>query len=522
MSKETYIGGDLIEEIGGSYKIYAQEGYEITSGKEIVFNAKNGVKYGINQQVPVIKADAKCIVNVRPKQEWRGEFAFDWFREGNSALLDDVDYNEIVGKYYKYNEKEIKKKLEKNNAVLSKDIFITDPNMWYTVETDIDKNPTGAKEFFRKDPQYLPAHDSLDKLKQMYQTFSYIPKGGEEKIYYASVIGLFPENEKYGPIEASLDMHIEFLTDEKPDHLIFKVDGVEITDQHPIIGLSRYKIENPNTLEPLTIKCKARSGKNGVIDLFYNTTKSIEIYSVKNQTENIAGVIKFINTTAAKKKKVLIIKVQTSEGVIGKPKEGSLSTFEKVLNQCMLRPEFLKVDKNGKDFILDISKEKYDYNNKCHISYDKIQKEWIMNDKENKLGQMLVSELTEQFPDYLGNEYFRLYFLDIISQSGNSIEKGYSAPTSNFGIMFKSHDAETIAHECLHGLGLPHTFYYGFENYGRDIITYRAQTTKNIMDYSGMKNNPLEAYNRKSNTYIPKEEYYLWYWQWKKVNKNIQ
>lgn len=31
MSKITYIGGDLIEEIGGSYKIFAKEGYEIIS-----------------------------------------------------------------------------------------------------------------------------------------------------------------------------------------------------------------------------------------------------------------------------------------------------------------------------------------------------------------------------------------------------------------------------------------------------------------------------------------------------------
>ncbi|KQT24192.1 hypothetical protein ASG22_09255 [Chryseobacterium sp. Leaf405] len=469
-----------------------------------------------------MKADAKCIVNVRSKQEWRGEFAFDWFREGNSALLDDVDYNEIVGKYYQYNEREILKKLEKNNGSLPKDVFITDPNKWYTVETDIDKNPTGAKEFFKKDPQYLPAHDSLDKLKQMYQAFSYTPKGGGEKIYYASVIGLFPENEKYGPIEATLDMHIEFLTDEKPDYLIFKVDGVEITDQHPIIGLSRYKIENPNTLEPLTIKCKARSGKYGAIELFYNTTKAIQIYSVKNQTENLAGVIKFINTTAVKKKKILIIKVQTSEGVIGKPEEGALSKFEGVLNQCMLQPEFLTMDKNGKEIRLNISTEKYKFIEKCHVSFDKNKKIFIMNDKDNELGEMLLNELKEQFPDYLGSEYFRLYFLDVISQAGNSIERGYSSPNSNYGIMFKTHDPETIAHECLHGLGLSHTFSFNTKHYGDDIFNYKAQATKNIMDYSSMKNNPVEAFNRKPNTYVPKEEYYLYYWQWKKVNKNIQ
>lgn len=519
MSRIRIVKGNITKIIGENYKVYSKEDIENIGSKVIQVGKKDGVSYGKNEKAPLLKEDAKCIVHIRPKEDWRGEFAFDWFREGNSALLDDVDFNEIVGKHYKYDEKEILKKLEKN----IKDIYITDPNKWYVLEKDSDQNIIGAKNFFKKDPQYLSMDNCLDKLKQMYQVFRYKPKeDGEEKTYYASIIGLFPENERYGPGEASLNMHIEFLTDEKPDHLIFKVDGMEITDQHPIIGLSRYKIENPNTLETLIIKCKARSGKNGVVELFYNTTKSIQVYSVKNQIESLAGVIKFINTTAVQKKKVLIIKVKTSQGILGVPKENSLLIFEKVLNQCMLRPEFLIEDKNGKKFELDISKEKYQFKEKCHVNYNGDKKTWTMNDKDNELGEMLVNELTEQFPDYLGSEYFRLYFLDIISQDGNSIEKGYSKPTSNFGIMFKSHDAETIAHECLHGLGLPHTFSYNTSSYGNNIINYKAQTTKNIMDYSGMKNNPLEIFNGKKSTYIPQEEYYLYYWQWKKVNKNIQ
>lgn len=529
MSKESYIGGDYIETTGGSSKTYAKGKIINTSldGDIIQIGKENGVTYGINELPPPFKEDAICIINVRPKETWRGEFAFDWFREGYNTLLDDVDFNEIVGKYYAISEKEIEKKIKDGNTSSLSDYFINDTNAWYIVEKDSDKNIIGAKEFFKKDPQFLSADNSLDKLKQIYKGFRYTSKQNEEKTYYASILGLFPENENYGPSLAELNLHIEYLTDEKPDYLIFKVDGLEITEQHPIIGLSRYIIENPTSLELLSIKCKARGGKNGGIELFYNTTKTIQIYSVKKQDngylkENIAGIVKFINPTAAQKKKILIIKVQTSEKTIGKPLENSLSTFEKVLNQCMLRPEFLTTDKDVKEFILDISKEKYQFTQKCNVKFDKNRNSWIMNDKENELGEMLVNELTENFPDYLGTEYFRLYFLDIISESGNTIEKGYSSPISNYGIMFKSHDPETIAHECLHGLGLPHTFSCNTRNYGKYFFSYKAQTTKNIMDYSSMKNNPLEAYNRKPNTYTSKEEYYLWFWQWKKVNKNIQ
>lgn len=53
MSKITIISGDLIEKIGGSYKIYANEGYEITSGKEVIFNAKEGIIYGEPQEAPI-------------------------------------------------------------------------------------------------------------------------------------------------------------------------------------------------------------------------------------------------------------------------------------------------------------------------------------------------------------------------------------------------------------------------------------------------------------------------------------
>ncbi len=61
MSKITYIGGDLIEEIGGSYKIFAKEGYEITSGKEIIFNAKEGISYGEPSTPPEMEDNSNVL-----------------------------------------------------------------------------------------------------------------------------------------------------------------------------------------------------------------------------------------------------------------------------------------------------------------------------------------------------------------------------------------------------------------------------------------------------------------------------
>lgn len=51
MSKITIIGGNLIETIGGSNKIYAKESYEIHSNKQIIHNGKEGISFGIPENL---------------------------------------------------------------------------------------------------------------------------------------------------------------------------------------------------------------------------------------------------------------------------------------------------------------------------------------------------------------------------------------------------------------------------------------------------------------------------------------
>lgn len=58
MSKETFIGGDLIEEIGGSYKIYTQHSYELSSQKQIIYNGEAGVSHN-SPKAPAISKENK-------------------------------------------------------------------------------------------------------------------------------------------------------------------------------------------------------------------------------------------------------------------------------------------------------------------------------------------------------------------------------------------------------------------------------------------------------------------------------
>ena len=86
MSKITYIGGDLIETIGGSNKIYAKEGYEIHSNKQIIHNSKDGISFGEPERPPKIKITNVEITKV--------EGPFD----DNMKLIENVK----IGESYMY------------------------------------------------------------------------------------------------------------------------------------------------------------------------------------------------------------------------------------------------------------------------------------------------------------------------------------------------------------------------------------------------------------------------------------
>lgn len=52
MSKITYIGGDYIENIGGSKITYVKGNYEIHSNKQIIQTAEKGISFGEPESPP--------------------------------------------------------------------------------------------------------------------------------------------------------------------------------------------------------------------------------------------------------------------------------------------------------------------------------------------------------------------------------------------------------------------------------------------------------------------------------------
>src|SRR5579859_5291104 len=166
-------------------------------------------------QTPVkVRVPERCIVKFRPAPQWKGEFGFDWMREGDTTLVGDTDYSKIVGKYGAK--------------------YATDPAAVFT--------PNQAKYLQLKNGSYSPFRVSWKKD----------PKG-QTYDYMVPWIALFPQSECTGNAkqhQAKLILDIEVVSREPDaiklvyDHNFLKLDKSEITQ----------KSVGKHTME-LTISC---------------------------------------------------------------------------------------------------------------------------------------------------------------------------------------------------------------------------------------------------------------------------
>jgi hypothetical protein len=104
MSKETYVGGDIIEWTGGNNLSFAKEEIINSSNKQIIQNGEeNGVIYGTNAEAPFIEFNTgiDLYVEFEPLTSYDGEYGFDWLKvDGSDAPLkvqtDDIGNLEFV------------------------------------------------------------------------------------------------------------------------------------------------------------------------------------------------------------------------------------------------------------------------------------------------------------------------------------------------------------------------------------------------------------------------------------------
>ena len=485
-------GGDLVLKAMG---VVSQKG---DSGVELLI--------GDVPDKPVEETKSRCIVQVRPKSGWRGEFGFDWYRVGDTKMAGDLPYADIVGRYY---TKDPEAADAKKN---------TDGNSWTA--------------FFRKDPQppKFTSENRLTRLQALYGSFNYTmgkEKDGKPAIkpYYFPRLALFarsidPKTKKVTE-EGSADLELHIAIDEidgkkeKPIRLDFEIDDKIADEKHPLVTVTPATLPGSKlgNRESIKIPCNSE----------FDTDKDLKIWAVVKDKDGkeehlLAGLLKII---APSKKRILDVVVVNVTTDSGSGSRKSLDQFNRNLRQALIFPNVTQFDAAGLKITIDISNpaknaDQLDWK-KCYNVVKKNIKKPEGNGTD--LIDFLDKQLELTFPGKY-TDHFKLYFfyescemVDIKDSSGtvvgNTSTAGYSFINSSHGIMFKDHTPSTIGHECMHGLGLQHTFF-------DSEVSFKAMETDNIMDYSHLSLDKITHADR-----TPKNRISSNYWQWKLMNSNI-
>ena len=166
--------------------------------------------------------------------------------------------------------------------------------------------------------------------------------------------------------EAEIELQIKFLSKEKPDYLVFKLNDEtkELTADHYFIGIDRLKIERPKSGKRETIKitCKAFQviDKNGQ-GIKFDKDIDIKIYAIKvdekgNKTENLAGCITMI-APIVKTINILPVYIKTIMRDYIISKDNNFNFLKKALGQALIKVNLLEKDPNsaqGESFCLNL------------------------------------------------------------------------------------------------------------------------------------------------------------------------
>ncbi|QYS87445.1 hypothetical protein JJC03_06095 [Flavobacterium oreochromis] len=489
MSRTRIVGGNLIKITGGTYRIFAKKGIEFHSNGKIIMNAEGGTVYGEPESPPVIQANitlpAKCIVQFRPKNGWKGEFGFDWFRLGDTGIKGDVDYNTIVGQYYS--------------------LPITDP------ATTIFTDDNSWSVNFERDPQSaaFAQHNRLQQLKRLYgiEYFQLTDDKGvlQTKEYYKPVIALFAQQRdpnkpkkfiETGKAELQLYLQFDYQNGKavKPKKILFEANGVLLDSNNPYIEIDKPTIEEKDINEKIEIELTCKTE--------FQADKTVEVYAISNdaagnEVKSLAGVLKVIAPSKKITKNVVIIRVKTSAGTGNK---ASLDLLRLIAKQALINlnivTKHIGVNGRNDEIKIDLSNPQHNLNNwdfnfLCRVETTRTPPNIL---QKTPVDRILLDTFNRDYRNNYNN-HFKLFFLEntqINFKIDNTTENeiidggvnGYSGINSNYGIMFSTHDDKTIAHETLHGLGIPHSFF------GQHYV-YQAQKTEDIMDYSHKGSAPV-------------------------------
>jgi len=475
---------------------------------------------------PAQTIDAEAVVMFIPRDNWKGEFGFDWMRigagvgMGQTRTPNDTDYNTIMGYY-------------------------PDNNTANPFVPDRDGDGDGVNDMYAD-------------LKKEYGPVSIIRKsdaGGNPLTYYIPILRIYRHPGDLPGTRATADIRLQIEVMEEPDQLVLEYDGgcfkinpavsgIPVPPVAPLNipplsgppaafssgraaagsgtraggaatpapspatssgGIKRYTINpktlstdaNPHTVD-LTIECIAN----------FSTVKEIKAVFIQKDAgtgtdvETLAGIMKVMPNGRAnrKVKKIVFVNVITDINN-DKSKEKGFDNFnpedQKAIMRKFLRQAF--VDPVISEAEVDITKtsakssafnSRYARTATAIKCYDDSRSGSAFTDVDTYLRNLLPASYRNS--GHICIFYFNLPLFRVKADGSSEYLNGYRHGLNI--VMGTAADFGTPGHELLHALKLDHIFEYktqsgGGRTYPNAKHCFRETRTKNVMDYTGLHAN---------------------------------
>lgn len=469
MSKITIIGGDLIEEIGGSYKIFAKEGYEISSNKEVIFNATDGILYGTNGEAPafnntivdfyidVFRSKLQIPDNYGLKDsDFKGTFGFDRYNEttsgkGKQSLsgFEEMGFN--GNKYY------------------VPWLCLWPPKKDLGKITDIDKNyipVTNGKLTFKICEGKVKSGTAKFTISSNHPN---IKIDGSEKV------------QKQGAINSTLDLTIscEGILEKDVDIEIKNETGIVVGKikviKNNIIYIANAKFITVMEEEKTTTNASKQQKRDGEKEQFQSLINNALVYLNKN---SLNQALIYVN---GRVEDIFVIE----KGKINRANNPG------IYSNNITTPYFegIETDNNNQNGDAQIEKELdkaiKELYNALTKNYKKNKKNIYFCEDTINQTQLQIRQYEEKYQLYLntisgstkvgGHERNNKTFYVFVDKNQETLDVGgfkyygYTLGAINCAFIFNQHVKErkfgTFAHELAHSMGLDHTFELNKDKY---------------------------------------------------------
>lgn len=449
------MGGKIVKIAKGNYlekatniNYYSGGDINTIAGKRINETAGEGIFMGDAEEAPennlsrTTPITIESYVEFRPKPNWKGEFGFDWFRNGDykdsARLFRNLDYKDVIAKQYT----DSRHRTLETNANNFKGYFKKNSALYNSLKNKY--KPTKISWKYKKDRR---GRDLLDASGN--------PVFDE---FLASYLAVF-KKETDPNVAVTIQAYIHVKT--APDELKIQLEDAqkEFYSVTPL-ELTKTVTGRKPTKQDITITCKKTCSTDQILKVVATTTNAAGVTK-----EEVVGklVVKANDSTHRKTKKIVFVEIKTElprkMENIGDAAEYNTTNLKKYLRQALI------------DVHVDSATETLDLGN---INVGRTTANTHFNSRQIRNGEILSGStaglLLYYLKEYLKqyrplevakyDDYFKVFIFDEkgYDPRPGTNKAGFASPGKPYTVLLRGSNDQTAAHEILHSLNLAHTF----------------------------------------------------------------